>query len=183
MKQGIISAMSLRHLRRPVFFLCVLACLAGRAAAGDAFSISTPAFEPGKPMPARYALADANVSPELRLANVPIRARSLVLIVDDPDAPTGLWTHWLVWNLSSATTGIPEGKLPPEAREGENSFGNVRYDGPAPPSGTHRYFFHLYALDTKLTLPAGSDRDALRAAMEGPVVGKAETFGTYRNGS
>jgi Raf kinase inhibitor-like YbhB/YbcL family protein len=171
------------HWRHLVFLIGVLACPAGRAVAGDAFSISAPAFGTGKPMPTRCAFSDANVSPELRLANVPIRARSLVLIVDDPDAPSGLWTHWLVWNLSSATTVIPEGKLPPEAVEGKNSFGNVQYDGPAPPSGTHRYFFHLYALDTKLTLPAGSDRDALKAVMEGHVVGKAETFGTYGHGT
>ena len=181
--QGIISDMPLPHLRRVGFLICLLACLAGRAVAGDALSIVAPAFDPGRPMPTRFAFADANVSPELRVANAPSGTRSLVLIVDDPDAPSGLWTHWLVWNLPAATTDIAEGKLPAAAVEGKNSFGNVRYDGPAPPSGTHRYFFHLYALDASLALPAGSDRAALRAAMEGHVVGKTEMFGIYRHGS
>lgn len=142
-------------------------------------NISTPAFEQGKPMPARYAYKGQNISPEIRIGNVPANAKSLVLIVDDPDAPMGLWTHWLVWNLPPNTTDIPEGKLPSGARQGKNSFGNVRYDGPAPPSGTHRYFFRLYALDTTLSLSAGSDRAALLAAMEGHVVGTGEIFGVY----
>jgi len=130
-------------------------------------------------MPTTYAYKGQNISPELRIANIPANARSLVLIVDDPDAPMGLWTHWLVWNLPAETTSIPEGKLPPKTMEGKNSFGNVRYDGPAPPSGTHRYFFHLYALDTTLSLSSGSSRAALLAAMEGHVVGAGETFGVY----
>ena len=103
----------------------------------------------------------------------------LVLIVDDPDAPSGLWTHWLVWNLSADTRSIAEGKLPDEAREGENSFGHVRYDGPAPPSGTHRYFFRLYAIDMTLSLATGSSRSVLEATMNGHIVGIAQTFGTY----
>ena len=173
--------MALCDLRRPGLLICVLACLAGRAVAGDGLSIAAPAFGPGKPMPARFAFAEANVSPELRVANVPAGARSLVLIVDDPDSPSGLWTHWVVWNLPAATSDIAEGQLPAEAVEGKNSFGNVHYDGPAPPSGTHRYFFHLYALDATLALPAGSDREALQAAMAGHVVGKVEMFGTYRH--
>jgi Raf kinase inhibitor-like YbhB/YbcL family protein len=142
-------------------------------------TISSPAFAEGKPIPAKYAYKGQNISPELRIGNVPANAKSLALIVDDPDAPMGLWTHWLVWNLPANTTSIPEGKLPPDAREGKNSFGNVRYDGPAPPFGTHRYFFHLYALDTRLALPPGSDRAALLAAMQGHVVGSGETFRVY----
>jgi Raf kinase inhibitor-like YbhB/YbcL family protein len=92
-----------------------------------------------------------------------------------------LWTHWLVWNIPPNTTDIPEGRLPPGAREGKNSFGDARYDGPAPPSGTHRYFFHLYALDLPFfpKFRTASDRDAMLAGMEGHIVGKAETFGIY----
>jgi hypothetical protein len=109
----------------------------------------------------------------------------LALIVDDPDSPSGLWTHWVVWNLPANTTSIEAGKLPSGAVQGKNSFGHVRYDGPAPPSGTHRYFFHVYALDTMLNLPAGSDRAALSSAMQGLpmnsgyVIGTGEMFGTY----
>jgi Raf kinase inhibitor-like YbhB/YbcL family protein len=157
----------------------LLAGLIGFAGPVNNMNISAPAFAPGKAIPAQYAYKGQNISPELRIGNVPANARSLVLIVDDPDAPVGLWTHWLVWNLPATTTSIPESKLPPGAMQGKNSFGNVRYDGPAPPSGTHRYFFHLYALDTMLSLPAGSGRDALEQAMNGHIVGSGETFGIY----
>jgi Raf kinase inhibitor-like YbhB/YbcL family protein len=159
----------------------LLAGFAGLAKADNSFNISAPAFGSGKPIPARYAYKGQNISPELRIENVPAHARSLVLIVDDPDSPSGVWTHWLVWNLQPNTTDIPEGKLPPGAHEAKNSFGNVRYDGPAPPSGTHRYFFRLYALDAPFSpmFRTASDRDAILAEMEGHIIGKAETFGVY----
>lgn len=169
-------------IRRASLLLCPLASLTGFAATENPFSISSPAFAPGRPIPAEYSLAGRNISPELRIEDAPAQARTLVLIVDDPDAPSGLWTHWLVWNLPPDTTSIPEGKLPAGARQGKNSNGHVRYDGPAPPPGTgvHHYHFRLYALDTALSLPAGADRAALEAAMKGHVVGTAETFGTYQ---
>ena len=164
---------------RFLWCLGLLAGMAGHGVAGGAFSVTASAFAQGQPIPARFAMAGDNLSPELQVENTPDKARTLVLIVDDPDAPSGLWTHWLVWNLSADTRSIAEGRLPDEAREGRNSFGNVRYDGPAPPSGTHRYFFRLYAIDTTLSLPTGSSREALEAAMNGHIVGIAETFGTY----
>ena len=132
-------------------------------------------FRPGTPW--RTAISH----PELHLQNVPLhRPLILVLIVDDPDAPAGLWTHWLVWNLPPETaTSIAEGKLPPKRGREKNSFGHVRYDGPAPPSGTHRYFFRVYALDTMLALPAGANREALLKAMgDGHVVATGETLAT-----
>jgi len=176
--------MNLRHLRRSCFSLLLLAGLSGWAWAGDPFTISAPAFAQGKPIPPQYARKGQNISPELQIAHVPATAHSLVLICDDPDAPVGLWTHWLVWNLSAETTSIPEEKLPPNARVGTNSFHEARYDGPEPPpgSGIHRYFFRLYALDTTLTLPTGSDRATLLAAMNGHIVGITETFGIYQYG-
>ena len=142
-------------------------------------TISTPAFNQGDPIPVEYAKKGQNVSPELRFGTVPATTKSLVVIVDDLDAPTGIWNHWLVWNLAPDTTTIPEGKVPPDAVQGKNSYGNTSYDGPMPPSGTHHYFFHVFALDTTLTLPAGSDRAALTVAMKGHVVGKGVTFGVY----
>lgn len=157
----------------------LLAGLMGFAAPEGGMTISTPAFAQGKPMPAQFAYKNKNISPEVRIGNVPAHARSLVLIVDDPDAPAGLWTHWLVWNLSPQTTSIPEGNVPPDAVQGRNSNGHVNYDGPAPPSGTHRFFFHLYALDTALTLPSSSGRSVLLAAMQGHIVGTSETYGVY----
>jgi Raf kinase inhibitor-like YbhB/YbcL family protein len=171
--------MTLRLLWRSWWCLALLAGMAGHGVAGGTFSVTAPAFSQGQPIPARFAFAGGNRSPELRVKDVPDKARTLVLIVDDPDAPSGLWTHWLVWNLSADTHSIAEGAPPSEAREGKNSFGNARYDGPSPPSGTHRYFFRLYALDTVLALPAGSSRDALEAAMDGHIVGITQTFGTY----
>jgi len=158
------------------FFLCGLL---GWAAPAAGLHISAPAFAPGSAIPAACALNGQNLSPELRIDSVPANARSLALIVDDPDAPAGLWTHWLVWNLPASTASLSAGKLPPGAVQGKNSFGRVRYDGPAPPSGTHRYFFHLYALDASLSLPAGSNRAALLDAMQGHIVGTGETFGLY----
>jgi Raf kinase inhibitor-like YbhB/YbcL family protein len=172
--------MNVRHVRCLGSCLLLLVSLTGLARAGGSMTISSPAFDSGQPIPAKHALASGNLSPELELEGVPANAKSFVLIVDDPDAPAGLWTHWLVWNVPAATTSISEGKLPPDAREGENSFGHVRYDGPAPPSGTHRYYFHIYALDTKLSLPAGASRAALMEAIHGHVLGTGEFFGTYR---
>ncbi|MCE0523239.1 MAG: YbhB/YbcL family Raf kinase inhibitor-like protein [Methylacidiphilales bacterium] len=174
--------MTPRHCRRFFSIVWLLAFTAGWAGADNSFGVSSPAFHRGMPIPGKYALHQENISPELRVANVPGNARSLVLIVDDPDAPAGLWTHWLVWNLPAHTSAIPEGKLPSGARQGKNSFGNTRYDGPSPPFGTHRYYFHLYALDATLSLPAGSSRTDLEQAMNGHVIGEAETFGTYRLG-
>ncbi len=164
---------------------CWLFVFLGVVTSGKADSpitVSSPAFAAGRPIPAVHALAVKNLSPELHLQDIPANARSLVLIVDDPDSPSGLWTHWLVWNLPANLKSIPEGKLPQGAIQGKNSFQRVRYDGPAPPEGTgiHRYFFRVYALDEILTLPEGSDRSALLAAMKGHVIGTGEIFGIYQ---
>jgi Raf kinase inhibitor-like YbhB/YbcL family protein len=148
-------------------------------ALADSIGISSPAFVSGQPMPAKFSYKGRNLSPELHLANVPGNAKSLVLIVDDPDSPSGLWTHWLIWNLPATTTVIHEGEVPSGAVQGKNSFGNDHYDGPVPPSGTHRYVFHVYALNATLTLPAGASREALDAAIKDQVVATGETFGTY----
>jgi len=158
-----------------------LAGFVGFAQADNSFAISSPAFPSGSRIPLKYGFHQRNISPELDITNIPANARSLVLIVDDPDAPAGLWTHWLVWNLSPTVTTIPEGKLPPDAREGKNSFGNNRYDGPAPPSGMHRYFFRLYALDEPFfpKFRTASNRSDMLAEMKGHIVGSAETIGVY----
>ncbi len=159
--------------------LLALAWVAHVPARADTMNISSPAFAPGKPMPAKFAYKRENLSPPLHIANVPANTKSLALIAADPDSPSGLWTHWLVWNIPATATEITEGALPSGAMQGKNSFGNTHYDGPAPPIGTHRYFFHLYALDATLSLPAGSTRDALLSAMKGHVVATGETFGVY----
>ncbi|MEJ0000350.1 MAG: YbhB/YbcL family Raf kinase inhibitor-like protein [Verrucomicrobiota bacterium] len=154
-----------------------LTVLAGGHA--GAFAISAPAFAEGQPMPAHFAYRGDNVSPELRISGAPAGTVCFALIVEDPDAPSGLWTHWLVANIPPGTTRIAEGQLPAGAVVGRNSFHNARYDGPVPPSGTHRYVFHLYALDRPVHVPASFSRTALEAQFDHHVLGTCETFGTY----
>jgi Raf kinase inhibitor-like YbhB/YbcL family protein len=158
-----------------------LACLLSPAfAQGSNFmTLSSPEFARGQPMPEKSALRGANKSPQLLIGSVPLNAKSLVLIADDPDSPSGLWTHWLLWNIPASTAVIAEGDVPTNAVVGKNSFGNVRYDGPAPPSGTHRYYFRISALDTNLSLDRGASRAQLDAAMKGHIVGHADFYGTY----
>jgi Raf kinase inhibitor-like YbhB/YbcL family protein len=165
----------------------------GRAAgaAMTGFCFFSPVFPDGGQIPSKYARTHTNISPPLDILNIvsgpgsikPFVLKSFVLIMDDPDAPGGLFTHWLVWNISPDHAGFFEGRPPGGAVQGTNSFGDAHYDGPAPPDGKHRYFFHLYGLDTVLSLPAGSDRDALEAAMKGHIVAQAQKFyGTFATG-
>jgi Raf kinase inhibitor-like YbhB/YbcL family protein len=143
------------------------------------FTIRSPAFEHGRPIPVRFTDDGEDVNPELQLAGVPAAAKSLALIMDDPDAPMGTWVHWVVWGISPEDTVIPEDGLPAGAAEGLNSWGRSGYGGPAPPSGTHRYFFKAYALDTTLELPSTATKKELEAAMEGHVIARAQIMGTY----
>jgi Raf kinase inhibitor-like YbhB/YbcL family protein len=152
----------------------------------DGLSISSSAFSNGAQMPPQFARTHDNISPPLLIQAMksgPFDSKSFVLIVDDPDAPSGLFTHWLVWNMIPQPQLIHEGQPPIRAVQGRNSFGDTHYDGPRPPNGKHRYFFHLYGLDTVLSLPAGSGRDALEAAMKGHVIAQAPDFyGTFATG-
>jgi Raf kinase inhibitor-like YbhB/YbcL family protein len=171
--------MAKNRVWRLVLGALFLMALRGFAEDAAPVDITASGFKQGEAIPVKYAQKGGNLSPELHFGTEPANAVSLVLIVDDLDAPTGVWTHWLVWGLRPDTSGIPEGRLPAGAIQGKNSFGHTGYDGPVPPSGTHRYFFHIFALDTAITLSAGSDRAALEAAMKGHIVGKGVTFGTY----
>jgi len=156
-------------------------CMASPLAAqgSNYMTLSSPEFAEGQPMPPESAKGGDNKSPQLFIGSVPLNAKTLVLIVDDPDSPSGLWTHWLLWNIPPNVAVIGEGTVPHGAEQGKNSFGNVRYDGPAPPRGTHRYYFHVYALDRSLSLGPGASRAALEAVMKGHVVGSAQFFGAY----
>jgi Raf kinase inhibitor-like YbhB/YbcL family protein len=176
-----MQARPLRRLISNVGLACIFQSV-GVAALHAALAISSPAFTDGQPIPAKYARLHANISPALEVAGAPAPTRSFVLIVDDPDAPGGLFTHWLLWDLPPNVTGISAEGLPPGAKQGRNSFGDVHYDGPKPPSGTHRYFFHLYALDRRLDLPAGAGRVALETAMKDHIIGRAELMGTFSAG-
>jgi Raf kinase inhibitor-like YbhB/YbcL family protein len=144
-----------------------------------AMKISTHAFSERRPIPERFTADGKNANPPLVISGVPKEAKSLVLIVDDPDAPMGVWTHWLVWNMNPGTTVISEDSVPRGAVIGRNDAGTAKYVGPAPPRGTHRYFFRLYALDTKLDLDVGTTRPDLDAAMQTHILAKSELLGRY----
>ena len=147
--------------------------------ADNTMTVTSPNFDEVKPIPGRFSYHSENHSPSLIFSQLPQGTQSLALIVDDPDAPAGLWTHWVIWNIPASIHSIEENAVPSSALQGRNSFGNSRYDGPAPPSGTHRYFFRVYALDSVLTLPSGASRGQLEAAMKDHVLGGAETYGTF----
>ena len=142
-------------------------------------SLSSPAFSQGTAIPGVFTCDDRNINPPLRIGNVPTRSKSLALIVDDPDAPRGDWVHWLVWNISPATRILPQQAKLAGVLTGVNSFSHFYYDGPCPPQGRHRYFFRLYALDTRLTLPKTTSRQILENAMQGHILATATLMGTY----
>ena len=149
-----------------------------------AMELKSQAFEDGGRIPSRYACDGDNFSPPLAWSGVPRNARSLVLIVEDPDAPSGVFDHWLLydlapdWNSLDINAGPKQG-LPPGALEGKNSYGQLGWGGPCPPSGEHRYIFQLYALDVKLDLKAGASKQDLRQAMQGHVLDQGTLMGRY----
>lgn len=141
--------------------------------------ITSSVFKDGEKIPALYTCDDTNVSPPLAIADVPEGSKSLVLIVDDPDAPRGTWTHWVMFNIDPETKTIEKDSLPSGVRLALNDFGTLTYGGPCPPSGVHRYFFKLFALNDLLHLEQGVSRTDVEKAMEGHVVGTAQLVGTY----
>jgi Raf kinase inhibitor-like YbhB/YbcL family protein len=143
------------------------------------FALESSAFENAQAIPSRHSCDGEDVSPPLRWSNVPEGTRSLALIVDDPDAPGGVFTHWLAWGLDPSGEGLGEGESAP--REGRNDFGTKGYRGPCPPPGhgRHRYVFRLYALDAEPELAAGATKAELEQAIEGNVLTIAELVGTY----
>jgi Raf kinase inhibitor-like YbhB/YbcL family protein len=148
------------------------------------FELMSTAFEPGEPIPPQYTCDGDDVSPPLGWSDPPPDTQSFALICDDVDAPGGIWVHWVLYNLPAEARGLPE-DVPPEAdlpdgsRHGENSWPRLGYGGPCPPSGTHRYVFRLYALDTALDLAVGATEEQLRQAMEDHILAQAELMGTY----
>ena len=149
------------------------------AAGGAKMKITSSAFQEGGTIPEKFSKNGQNVSPELRIEGAPADAKSLAVIVDDPDAPVGLFTHWLVWNVDPKATEIPEGSAPSGAVQGKNDFGETGYGGPQPPSGTHRYYFKIFALDRPLDLKPGARRRDVDAAMKGHVIGQGQLMGRY----
>lgn len=149
------------------------------------FTLRSPAFEPWKSIPTKYTLDGDNISPPLMWNGVPEGTKSLALIVDDPDAPTGTWVHWVLYNLPGNISVLPEGIPPQEtiehgAFQGVNDFKEVGFGGPSPPPGEmHRYFFKLYALDFKVNLSPGATKEALVKSLVGHIMDCTELIGRY----
>lgn len=131
-------------------------------------------------IPSLYTCDGQNFNPPLSLSGVPAPAKSLALIVDDPDATVGTWDHWVIWNISPAVAEIAENSVPSGAIVGQNSWSEKKYGGPCPPSGSHRYFFKLYALDTMLNISSDSNVHDLIAAMQNHILTETELMGTYQ---
>jgi hypothetical protein len=136
-------------------------------------------------IPAKHTCDGPDVSPSLTWSDPPAGTKSLALISDDPDAPVGTWVHWVMWNIPADTRALEESvpkkeSLPNGTKQGTTDFRRIGYGGPCPPSGTHRYFFKLYALDTTLNLPASTTKKDLEKAMQGHILAQAELMGKYR---
>ena len=149
-------------------------------------TVMSAVFAMGADIPPRYTCTGEDVSPPITWQAVPEGTRSIALICDDPDAPVGIWTHWVIFNIPADKTTLPEAvspdaRLPDGSIQGINDFHRHGYGGPCPPPGKpHRYFFRVYALDTMLNLPASTTRSQLLAAMEGHILAKGELMGRFQ---
>ena len=185
--QGIRGSLILTAL----MFLGVVLLEANLLHAGEnmELTLQSSAFDNGDTIPSKYTCEGKDISPSLTWTGVPETARSLVLIVDDPDAPDPkapkmTWVHWVLYNIQPDVSGLPEGmmsaKLPPGTEEGINDWNRTGYGGPCPPIGRHRYFHKLYALDTVLEEMNTPTKAEVVAAMKGHVIAQTELVGTYQ---
>ena len=148
-------------------------------------NITSTAFDKDGLIPPKYTCDGDDISPPLQWENLPEETKSIALISDDPDAPVGTWVHWIIYNLPGETRELAE-NIPPEStmangtKQGITDFGRIGYGGPCPPSGTHRYFFKIYALDTQLDLAAGANKSQLLEAMNGHVLAQGQIIGKYK---
>jgi len=139
--------------------------------------ISSPEFENNQFIPKKFTCQGKDINPTLIIEDIPEEAISLALIVDDPDAPMGMWVHWVIFDIP-VVGRIEENSIP--GKQGINDFGRKDYGGPCPPSGTHRYYFKIYALDAMLNLQEGMSKKELERVMEGHILDKAELIGLYK---
>ena len=142
--------------------------------------LTSLAFENNGMIPQKYTCDEENVSPPLSITEMPDNAKSLVLVVDDPDAPSGDWVHWTIWNIDPKTTEITEGSVPQNTAQGLTDFGKAGWGGPCPPSGIHHYQFKLYALDATLTLSSSAKKKDIEAVMEGHILDQTLLVGLYQ---
>ncbi|MFA6098297.1 MAG: YbhB/YbcL family Raf kinase inhibitor-like protein [Patescibacteria group bacterium] len=141
--------------------------------------LTSPHFNNNKSIPSRFTCEGENINPRLEIYDVPETAKSLVLIMEDPDATIGIFDHWLIWNMPVDQSGIGENSTPPGI-QGVNSAGKNGYIGPCPPTGEHRYFFNLYALDTNISLDRTTGKARLHQAMSGHIVAQTQLIGRYK---
>ncbi len=171
--------------------LLVIACARGEITPPEEGGVMTiqlvsPAFAEGAPIPAKYTCDGEDVSPPLKWSGVPQGTKSIALICDDPDAPLGTWVHWVLYDIPSTVTELPEGipateVIPDGTRQGTNDFQRIGYGGPCPPPGRpHRYYFRIYALDTELQLDPGVTKKELVNAMKGHILAEGQLMGTYK---
>jgi Raf kinase inhibitor-like YbhB/YbcL family protein len=172
------------HATNLAAFTAAIVLVAASASAQPAMRLSSSAFAAGAPIPEQYTCSGRDLSPPLEISGVPPAAKSLVLVVDDPDAPSGTFEHWVVYNMPPNTTRIPAGvaagaTMPGGGGQGRNDFGRLGYGGPCPPPGApHHYRFWLFALNSTIT-PPSPDARAIQRAMHGHVLESAETTGTF----
>jgi Raf kinase inhibitor-like YbhB/YbcL family protein len=172
--------------------LVAVACGGGREATSSAretavpIQITSPAFNPGEPIPTKYTCDGEDVSPPLRWIGMPQTTQSIAIIVEDPDAPSGTFVHWVIYDIPGSATELPEGlpkteSLPSGVKQGVNDFKKLGYGGPCPPQGSaHRYDFHIYALDLQVQFRAGMGKQELLNLIEGHVTAQGILMGTYR---
>jgi Raf kinase inhibitor-like YbhB/YbcL family protein len=158
---------------------------ANKEASSQKWEITSKSFQEGQRIPKLYTADGKDISPPLTWSAPPEKTQTLALICDDPDAPAGTWVHWLIYDLPSGQRALAENvrkeaKLDAGIAQGMNSFNKIGYNGPSPPPGeTHRYFFKLYALDSKLSLGSAVKKDELEAAMKNHVLAETQLMGTY----
>jgi hypothetical protein len=168
-----ILILGLAYIVRPLFFQKKPATVKLN------MKLTSSAFEHNQKIPVLYTCDGASIHPPFSVADVPAGTKSLAIIMDDPDAPSGTFTHWVIWNISPDTISVPEGVVPEKSEEGTNSAGEAGYTPPCPPSGQHRYFFTLYALDAKLGLDGKAVKADVEKAMAGHVMAQSLLVGVY----
>ena len=174
------------HFRKKIIVILVLSVLFLAGGEVMAFELRSPAFKQGEDIPKKYTCEGEDISPALKWTGAPEGTKSFALINDDPDAPVGIWVHWVIYDLPADSTGLKEGiskepMLADRSKQGLTDFGALGYGGPCPPPGKpHRYFFKLYALDVMLNLNPGATKKQLLKAMEGHILSETQLFGTYK---
>ena len=145
----------------------------------EKMKIESIAFKENENIPREYTCQGDNVNPPLNFSDIPKGTKSIALIVDDPDAPSGVWAHWLVWNMNPTSDGVGENSVPKGGIQGPNGRGANKYQGPCPPSGVHRYYFKLFALNKELNISTTTDKTGLENAMDGAIIEQSLFIGLY----